>query len=125
MNLKNFDKAREYYKESFKLGIDSSGFVNFYELQLITNKDINESIKKNYIANFKNKKEEFIDYEMLKIIKDLTQNKKVDLKAWQSKYEGVHLDWGFDELDEWVKTLKDEALKKKINEALEVFKGHG
>jgi len=124
MRLKNFDKAREYYLKSFELDINSSGFLNFYELELITNEDMNESIENNYIENFKDKKEKFIEYEMLKIIKNITENKKVDLKAWQSKYRGVELYWGFSELEGWVKTLKDEALKQKINEALEVFKGH-
>jgi len=85
---------------------------------------INSTFEKAYVEAYEKNKEKFIKYEMLKIIKDIAKNKKYDIVKWKSKYKGIHLDWGFSELDEWAKTLKDEALKQKINKALEVFKGH-
>ena len=123
-SLKNFDRAKNFYRRALNIYSCTYSFSNLYKLQIITNQEINKSFEQAYIKAYQDKKEKFIKYEMLKIIKDLTQNKKIDLKAWQNKYEGIYLDWGFAELDEWVKTLKDKTLKKKINEALEIFKRH-
>ena len=126
MQLTNLDKAREYYVESLKLeSKESLAFTNLYELQVITNQEINATFEVSYIKVFRTKKEQFIQYEMLKIIKDISQNKKVDLIVWQEKYSDVSLGgWSFSELDEWVKTIKDKATKNKLNKALAIFKAH-
>jgi tetratricopeptide (TPR) repeat protein len=126
MNLKNLDKARTYYQESLKLDANnSSAFINLYELQIITNQEINQSWEQTYIKTYQDKKEEFIHYKMLKIIKDIAQKREVDITKWQEKYRGVSLGGcSFTELEEWTKTLEDKAIKPKINTTIEVFKKH-
>jgi tetratricopeptide (TPR) repeat protein len=125
METKNFTKARAYYQKSLKLNVhNSAAFLNLYELQLITQQHIEGAFEKAYIEKYQNTKEAFIDYEMLKLMKAMTQYKTVDLKAWQKRYKGVALSWNFKELEEWVTTLEDERLKTKVKEAIAVFKRH-
>jgi tetratricopeptide (TPR) repeat protein len=122
---KNFTKARAYYQKSLKLNVhNSAAFLNLYELQLITQQHIEGAFEKAYIEKYQNTKEEFIAYEMLKLMKAMTQYKTVDLKAWQKRYKGVALSWNFKELEEWVTTLEDERVKTKVKEAIAVFKQH-
>ena len=122
MGLRELDKARQYYQKVLQVNNkNSSVFTNLYELQIITNQEINQAFEEVYIKTYQNKKEEFIKYEMLKIIKDTAQNKKTDIEVWKRKYKGVHLGWSFKELEEWVKSLKDKEMKKRIEEVFEEF----
>lgn len=54
----------------------------------------------------------------------ISLKKEVDLKAWQEKYKGVQLGWGFSELEEWLKGVEDAEVKARVEEAIGVFKEH-
>jgi len=105
-------------------------YINLFILQLIQNKPFDQKLEKKYIELFQNKKEFFIYYEMLKILQDITHNKKVNLEQWKQKYRGVEMGWDFDILDEWIDGFDgfdgfDEGeVKERLREAIGVFKGH-
>ena len=62
---------------------------------------------------------------MLKILQNIAQNKKANLQEWKEKYKDVSLGgWGFNELDSWVTKIDESEKKRKVKEALEVFKAH-
>ncbi len=61
---------------------------------------------------------------MLKILQDITHNKKVNLEQWKQKYRGVEMDWNFDILDEWIDGFDEGEVKERLIEAVGVFKGH-
>jgi len=118
-------EAQNYYEDVLTFDSkNSSAFINLYELEIITNQEINQTFEKMYVKVYQDKKKKFIEYEMLKIIKNITKNRKVDIESWEKRYKGIYLDWSFKELKEWVKTLKDEKIRKCIYEALEVFEKH-
>ena len=62
---------------------------------------------------------------MLKILQNISQNKKANFEEWKEKYKNVSLGgWGFNELDSWVTKIDEGEKKRKVKEALEVFKAH-
>jgi len=125
-NLKKYDKAIEVYKVSIKINPKyDSAYTNLFELQLIQNQLFEKEIETKYIELFKEKKEIFIKYEMLKILQDISLNKKVNVKKWEEKYFDIPLnDWSFDELHEWVSKIKEEKIRTNLEQALTVFEVH-
>ena len=98
---KKYLNAIVFYRKSIKINQNIGEiYVNLFELQLIQNQFFEQKLEKKYIEFFKNKKETFIYYKMLKILQDITHNKKVNLEQWKQKYRGVEIDWDFDILDE-------------------------
>ena len=62
---------------------------------------------------------------MLKILQNIAQNKKANLQEWKEKYKDVSLGgWDFTALDSWVAKMGEGEMKRKVKEALEVFKAH-
>ena len=59
---------------------------------------------------------------MLKILQDITHNKKVNLEQWKQKYRGVEMNWDFDILDEWIDGFDEGEVKERLREAIGVFK---
>jgi tetratricopeptide (TPR) repeat protein len=102
---------------------NSLAYSNLFELQLTQNQPFDQALEKKYIELFQNKKESFIEYEMLKILQNISHKKEVNVEQWKQKYEGVSMGgWSFDELDEWIGEVEDTVLKARLQEALEVFK---
>ena len=101
-------------------------YLFLFKLQLTQNQPFDQALEKKYIELFLDNKESFIKYEMLKILQDLTHKKKVNLEQWKQKFKGVSMGgWSFDELEVWIDGVEDSDVKAKLQEALEVFKGHG
>jgi len=94
-------------------------------LQLTQDEPFDEVLEHKYVELFQDKKETFIQYEMLKILESIYSNQKYNLSLddWEEKYQGVGLDWGWNEFDVWIETIKDIDKKGKLLEAVGVFKG--
>ena len=105
---------------------NNSIYTNLFELQLTQDEPFDEVLESKYIEIFQDKREIFIHYEMLKILESIYNNQKYNLSLdeWEEKYQGVDLDWGWNEFDVWIETIKDIDKKAKLLEAVEVFKGH-
>ena len=59
---------------------------------------------------------------MLKILQDITHNKKVNLEQWKQKYRGVEMGWDFEMLYEWIDGFDEGEIKKRLREAIAFFK---
>jgi len=123
--LKEFNKTIECYSKALEINPNnSSSYTNLFELQLTQNQPFNQELEKEYIKRFQEKKETFIDYEMLKIFQAISQGNEVDLEGWKQKYSGVGLGgWSFDELREWIGGVEDREVRVGLEEALGVFEG--
>lgn len=123
ISQKDYKNAMETYRKLFKINPDNvSIYTDFFELQLIQGLAFNKTMDKKYVSMYQMKKENFIHYEMLKILENISLKNKVNLKNWQEKYQDTKSNWNFDILDEWIKNIKDKELKIKLEEALKIFK---
>jgi len=123
-NLKKFDRAKEFYKKALEINNCTYSFTTLYELQIISNQDINVTLEEEYIKKFQNKKKFFIKYEILKNIKKISQKEKVNLEEWKTKYSGVSLYSNWEKLDKWVNNITNKDIKQKIKNAIAIFKKH-
>ena len=122
---KDYKKSIKIYKKLLKINPnDISIYTDFFELQLIQKLIFDKEMEKKYISKFKDKKEKFIHYEMLKIFENIIVGNEINLKNWQEKYKDTQSTWNFDILDEWVEDIQDKLIKKELLEALKVFKNH-
>ena len=122
--LKNFQQSIKFSLKGLeKSPTDDSFYINIFILQLVQNESFNKKIEKKYIELFQNKKEIFVYYEMLKILQDISFNTKVNLEEWKEEYDGVKMDWNFDDilLYEWIDGLENKDIKAREKEALGVF----
>ena len=86
------------------------------------NQALDTSLEQKYISLFEKDKDVFLKYEMLKILSDIIQDKKVDIDRWLKDYEKQSLkDWSFDKLDGWIAT-KEGEIKDKLLDAINIFK---
>ena len=123
LSKKDYKKAMEIYRKFFKITPDKiSIYTNFFELQLIQKLSFEKKMEKKYISIFKDKKEKFIHYEMLKILENITFKYEINLEEWQEKYKDTKSNWNFDILDKWAENIQDKDIQKKILDALTIFK---
>jgi tetratricopeptide (TPR) repeat protein len=129
---KEYEEAIKIYKKSIKINPKknnaysymSISYIILLKLQLTQNQPFNQELEKEYIKRFQEKKETFIQYEILKIFQAIVQGNEVDLEGWKQKYSGVGLGgWGFDELREWIGGVEDREVRVGLEEALGVFEG--
>jgi len=127
-HLGKFRKVIESYQKALQINPQKSEvYSNLFELKLTQKKPFDEVLERKYIELFQDKREIFIKYEILKILEALYFDKRYILSAneWDKKYQGVGLvDWGWDELDEWIGAMDDSDKKSQLLEAVMVFKGH-
>jgi hypothetical protein len=91
-------------------------------VQIILNISLDKDLEAKYIALFKDNKNLFIKYDMLKIISKIDNNENIDIDNWLDKYKEQNLNsWSFDELENWA-NKKESPKKEKLLEAIEVFK---
>ncbi|MDQ7085689.1 MAG: tetratricopeptide repeat protein [Sulfurovum sp.] len=123
---KEYDKAIASYQKYLQINPNNSlAYSNLFELQLTQDEPFDEVLESKYSELFQNKKEIFIQYEMLKILETIHLDKvySLSLDEWKQKYDGVSLgSWGWDEIDTWMETIEDSTKKAKLLEAVEVFK---
>lgn len=124
--MQEHEKAIKTFKKAFEINDESMEYIypDVYEQYLIGNLPFNKTLDNRYTELYFNKKENFIYYEMLKIIQEITKNKEVNLDEWRQKYSNVLMEWDFNPLDEWIKNIKDDKIKSKLLNVLEVFKNH-
>jgi len=121
--LEEYEKAISSYKKVIELNPeDYQAYTNLFEIQLISNLHFDKELESKYINLFKEEKNYFIVHDMLKLLSQLSHNKKVDINIWVDTYKEQSLsDWSFTELETWAKK-KDYPLKEKLLDAIEVFK---
>ena len=126
-SLGQFDEAIKALSMALHINSNKSlVYANLFELQLTQNQPFDQALEKKYIELFQNKKESFIEYEMLKILQNITHKKEVNLKQWKQKFKGVSMGgWSFDELEAWINGVEDSDVKSKLQDTLAVFKEHG
>ena len=118
-----YDKAIELYKKAIKINShEPESYNNLFELQMIIDKNFDKKLEIEYSILFKDDKEVFIKYDMLKILSDINNNKEVNINYWLDKYKEQNLyTWSFTELETWIET-KSSPIKEKLLEAIEIFK---
>ncbi len=123
-----YDKKEEYNKaiESYIKALtinpnDNSVYLTLFELQLIQNQLFNKVLELKFIKLFQNKKEIFIEYEMLKLFQNIVNEKEVNLEYWKQKYLGVNLNCNFYKLYMWIYELKNQKIMDKLLKAIEFF----
>jgi tetratricopeptide (TPR) repeat protein len=122
---KEYALAIKMYNKSLKIDPNfASSYTDFFEIQLTQNITLDKKIEKKYIKLFKSKKRTFIYYEMLKIFEKIILNKKIYIEKWEIEYKDTHFSWNFDILDKWIETIEDKDIKKRLLEAIKVFKNH-
>ena len=123
-HLGEFDKVIDAYVKALNINPQNSGaYTGLFELQLIQNQAFDQALEAKYIELFQNQKESFTHYEMLKIFQAISRGETVDIEAWKQKYDGVGLDWGFDELREWIEGIDEGEVKARLFETLAFFEG--
>lgn len=127
-NQKKYELAIDAYKKSLDINPNRNiTFTNIFEIQLITNKNFDETIVKIYQDYNKNKKISLIKYAMLDILRDVKQHKNIDKKLhnWKKEYAKTSLgNWSFVMLKNWIKEEKDKTTKDNLNLVLKTFEAH-
>lgn len=122
--IKEYANAIKYYQYSYKKNSKhSDAFLNLYEVSIISNIDIDKDLKFKFIRLFRDKKEQFIHYEMLKIIQK-TKKGEVNIDKWKNEYKKVDLEWNFSELNSWIDNLEDSDGKNRLMNILNFFEYH-
>jgi len=119
MAIKNLAKAIEinpYF---------GSAYLNLFELSLINNISKNKELEDKFLKyNSKNRRDIAI-FEILKILNSINIGKKVNLESWADKYKGISLKgYNFDDIEKWIKKLKDKAKRDRLKKAVEFFKSN-
>ena len=101
---------------------DDEAYINLFELQLIQNQVFNQKIEKEYKKRFKETKESFINYEMLKVLQNILQGKVSNLEVWCDKYEGIIFNSEhFYRFNTWIEQIENDEIKGALIEALEII----
>ncbi len=127
IDKKEFDIAIELLKMAIKLNpADDQVYHTLFELEVVENREFDKELEKSFIKRFKNNKEDLAIYEMLKVLKEISQGKKISLKEWAKKYKNIHIPqtWDFRLLEEWVDQLPEGEIKLKLTKAIYFFKDY-
>jgi len=121
--LEKYEEAISSYEKAIEINPkDDGAYANLFEIELIGNKPFRKELESKYIKFFKEEKEIFIQYELLKILSQINDGIKVDTDKWLENYKEQNLTgWSFDELINWANT-KNSPIKENLLEAIEVFK---
>ena len=125
---KEYMKALGYYRKYLKFndGFCNTCYVyeNIFELQLIQDLPFDPKDEEIYIKLSQDKKDEFMIYEMLKIMQSISKGGKPDIEVWKIKYKNVNSEWNFEELSLWIDTIKDSKIQQELQIALKTFQNH-
>jgi len=123
---REYNNAIFFYKQSLKLSFkNNKTYLSLFRLQLTQKQSFDKKLEKKYRELFKNQKDKFIKYEMLKILQNISKNEKVNLEQWKQKYHDINIGiWNFDTLDEWIDEFDEGEVKEKLREAIVFFKGY-
>lgn len=121
--LGEFKYAINSYKKALEIdSTNSSIYLNLFEVQLLSNSSFDETLEESYYIQFKDDKESFIYYEMLKLFEAIYNNKKVNSEVWFEKYQNQSLNWDFNDIDIWVENIKEEEIKENLKRLLKKIK---
>ncbi len=127
VDTKNYKKAIINLKKSLRLGLeDAEAYHSLFELELIENQEFDKDIEQSYISKFKDSKENFAIYEMLKIMRKIYKGEKVSVDDWIYRYKKVYIpnSWQFRLLESWISKVPKGIKRVQLTRALYIFKEH-
>jgi len=111
-----FEKAHKTLKKAYELEPDDAGsFLNYYEIALVSEDDINATLKEHFLSLANGNKEDLMTFDMLNIIQDTLANKNTEeAKAlWLQNYQNHKLNWSFKEIRSWLDESDLELERKQ------------
>ena len=99
-------------------------YINLFELELIQDKSINIELEKQYRLLFKEHKDTFCEYELLKVFFNIADKKAIDgeIDQWFQLYKIDCLNsWSFEELEKWANSKTGE-MKRSLLATIDIFK---
>ena len=124
----NDKKAIESYRESIKINPEyDKSYMNIFYLQLFNRESFDLNLEYKYSNTFKNHKEIFIQFEMLKILKKITNGESYEdmLNIWKLEYQDIRFkSSSFSILYKWARKHKRTKIRKKLLNALNIFYKH-
>jgi tetratricopeptide (TPR) repeat protein len=123
-----YAKAAKVFETAYRADpANSSHFLNFYEISLVTPTSLSTQDKEAFINTFKDDKTKMMTFDMLRIIKLSIQKEDIlpSLKKWEEDYSGEKLDWSFKELLSWLdESSLNEEEKYNIKKVIGFFIGY-
>lgn len=126
--LKNINKKMDevvdelYIQALIESPENHNVYIPIFTMELFTTNKRFYQYEKEYISLFKDNKEAFMVYEMLKILHDISNNKSVDLDEYFKRYKYVTLKYHlFNMLEEDI-GRQEEKIKIKLLDAVLRFK---
>ena len=124
---KNNQKAIKAFQQSIKINPEQyKAYINIFNFQLFNGEPFDWGLEYDYKNIFKNQKEIFIQYEILKILQKISEGEDatVLLHEWQDKYQNIKLkNRTFKVLKRWAKKHKKET-RNRLLEAIDTFENH-
>jgi hypothetical protein len=124
--ITSFKKSIEYDMKNY------APYINLFELQLINNNSFDKDMEEQFINIFKDDKEKFIYYFMLKSFNNIAVNKELkklsdnllDLKILNYGKKRSHLEYTYDfrNIEGWIQNIKDSKIQKELKSTLYSFK---
>jgi len=131
INLHNgkFDEALMWYRKAIKLDNQyANAYQNIFRLNLICNMEFEKGLEKKFIEKFYSDQNNFKNYEMLYIFKDIKNEKNVSekIKLWKVKYSKFKFrnNYTFDDIEKWINEENNLEIKNNLKKALQEFKNH-
>jgi tetratricopeptide (TPR) repeat protein len=119
----NILEAIKMYKEALKKNSKYAfGYLNIFEIQVANNISFDKKLEKEFLSLFKDRRDRYVYYEMMKIFKNIVNKKEINLENWSKKYSDIELGWDFSLTDKWIGTIQDKDIKERLLEATRVFK---
>jgi tetratricopeptide (TPR) repeat protein len=118
-----YDKEIEAYQKALEINPKrTSVYTNLFELQLIHHQTFTNEMY--FRELFQNDKNEFVIYEMLKVLQAIVMQGtyELSLETWDKKYEGIQYHWSWDEIDSWLNRMEEGKTKEQLLEAVVFFK---
>jgi len=125
---KSYANAAALLREAYAIAPENSSlFLNYYEVSLLSPTLPSLEEKKAFVEAFKTDKKVMMLYEMLEILELSIAQKEVrtSLDKWERNYAEKKLDWSFSQLFEWLDSasISDDA-KQHIKKSIGFFIGH-
>ena len=119
-----YEKAISIYTKIAQENTFLPIFNNLFELLLVNNRKLDKKLEKKYFDKYKDKKS-FIIFDMLKVLKDISEGKESKLDEWKKRYaKSTFLQktsFNFTLIKRWVDGVEDKKIQKKLLEALAIF----
>ena len=123
----DYDNAEIWYRKAIEANPNEWVYNNLFQLNLISNKPFDPILEQEYLSQYKDiKSNNFAIYKMLKILQKIKEGKEQNfqdtIKNWSKEYTLRH--FSFVALKQWANNEKNDSIRKKLKEAVELFKNY-